>query len=254
MEDKGAGDYCVVAQNLNDTWANADLAFVTFSEALTNEGLGRYEITFDYWAAGNWQDAFYLYDNVTYPMVSYQSEGGKWDQIKMVIDLKNKVWYFNDYLFPDSQYLTSSFDTLMAKFYGTGEGQCVKFDNFKVYKIVEKAELSADTLTVNSYSFTNGNDEPISAIPTSGTVKATVNLTVNTPGEYNFTAIIATYTNERLQNVTFIPVSTTSGDTVKSIDNLSISVDSDTDFCQILIWDMANGNITPLTSAIPLTK
>lgn len=212
---------------------------------ITSDGISRYEISFDYYAYGEWCDWFYLRNGSDVASYMNMDFTNGWHTVAMTIDLVNQAWTVNGAKCSHENIL-STLDktdlTFALRLHGNAAADSViKVDNFKVYKLSEKYELSKDTFTISESSFTAEADK----------TTASVKLTVNKSGVYNFTAFIAAYESDHtMQNVVSVPVSTNFSDTIKVIEGLSIATDSKTDYCKVFIWDMAEGNLIPLTESI----
>ncbi len=213
---------------------------------ITADGISRYEISFDYYANGSWCDWFYLKNDTDISSYINMDFTTGWKTVKMTIDLANKTWTINDAKC-NHENIPSTLDksdlTFFIRLHGNATaGATVMVDNFNVCRLSEKHKLSTDTFTIIEKKFTYKD----------GITTADVKLAVNKPGVYNFTAFIAAYKSDgtTLQNVVAVPVSTNLSDTVKTIEGLSIASDNNTDYCKVFIWDMADGNLVPLTEAI----
>ena len=224
----------------------------------TNGSIKKYEITFDYYAYGEWCDWFHLYnsDGVESKINMDFTKG--WRAVSMTLDLEDPAWIIDKATCTDaniSNTINNKDLTFCIRLHGDADANStIKVDNFIVSAVVEAKKLSKDTLTVKDCTFTNGADV-ITAIPANGTVTADVDLTINQPGEYEFTAFIAAYDNDgTLQNVKVVPVATTFNDSEIEVEGLSVAVDGNTSLCQVFIWNMGNNSLMPLTNVISLKK
>ena len=259
LDNTSADDKCIAIQ----PHKNGTDDYVYFGLPAVINDNEVYTISFDYYAAGGWCDWFYLLGNNDVNVSNGMDYvPNQWLTVEMTIDTRVDKWMIKSgnslYTVPAANtkpvFDAMPISALVFRLHNAASDDAViKLDNFKVYKAVEVEELTSDTFTIESYSFKNGDNESLIDVPTSGKINATVNLTVNKPGEYDFTAFIATYENDgKLENVISVPVSVTCTDTVKTIDTLTIDADSKTDSCRIFIWDMADGACTPLTESISL--
>ena len=241
-------DKCVATQwHYNGT--NEYITF-TFPEVMSS---GKYKITFDRFLSGNWCDWLYVGTASGSTGVNINGAQSAWASATVDIDIDNGTWSYNNYV-DGTLTVNNATNRIMFRMHSNAaHGVEMLIDNFKIYKLVEKVsedEVSGDTFSINSYEFINEIGLPIDVIPTSGTIYANVVLGVNTPGNYNFSAIIATYAEDgSLLNVDIDEVSVDSSETSKFVP-LEIEANASTDSCKVFFWDMAEGAFTSLTEAI----
>ena len=224
-----------------------------FPEAMTE---GKYKIIFDYSPSKEWCSWIYVQGKENGTTVksafninaAWQATG--FSTHNMIIDMDNKTYQL------DNGNVTS-FDLdnidriLFRQHLDAGASRSTMIDNFSISRISEAPSvLTSNTLSVTSYAFKDGSDNTLSAVPTSGTVKADVTLGINTPGNYTFSAIIATYAaDDSFLNVVFQPVTVTESEISKNV-SLQIGATDATRACKVFFWNMENGSLMPLTGVI----
>jgi len=220
----------------------------TFPEVMSS---GKYKITFDRFMSGNWCDWLYVGKSSGATGVNINGTQSAWLASTVDIDIDNGTWSHNNY--SSGMTVDNTTNRIMFRMHSNAaHGVEMLIDNFKIYKLVEatESELTTDTLSISSYEFIDDIGLPLFAVPKSGTIFANVVLGINTPGNYDFSAIIATYAEDgSLLDVKVEPVSVKLSDTSKIVP-FEIGATADTYSCKVFFWNMAESAITPLTETV----
>ncbi len=129
--------------------------YFTLPGDIEEDGIAKYEISFDYYANGSWCDWFYLKnssDTNAYINMNY-SQG--WNSVTMTIDLENTSWFVGNAPCKHesvSSVLNGEDLVLMARLHGNANaGNKIKFDNFKVYKFYENVNYDIYDEAISLY-------------------------------------------------------------------------------------------------------
>lgn len=122
---------------------------------IVEDGIDKYEITFDYYANGSWCDWFYLTNKEGASANVNMDIPHGWATVSMTIDLENPSWMIGNYTCPAtnmSSILNGSDLTLIIRLHGNAAaGNKIKVDNFRVYKLYESRDYEIYNETVSLY-------------------------------------------------------------------------------------------------------
>lgn len=230
-----------------------------FPEAMTE---GKYKITFDYSPSKKDCSWIYLQSMVNGTLNSVQGTTGTsginttWPATgfsthNLIIDMDNKTCQLDE-----GTPISFSFGVIdrisFRQHLDAGASRTTLIDNFRIYKYIDASELTADTLSVTSSSFTDGSGNSLAVTPTSGTINADVNLGINVLGNYSFSSIIALYdANETLLGVDFDAVDISSSEASKSV-SLSIDAKAQASKCKVFFWYIDGDKFIPLSNSVEL--
>lgn len=227
-----------------------------FPENMTE---GKYKITFDYSPSKEWcgyLNLQYLKDGTT--ATSAASINFGWYPTgfgthTIIIDMDNKTYELDGETPVSLAEGTTNIDRIFFRQHlDAGASRTTLIDNFRIYKYIDASELTADTLSVTSSSFTDGSGNSLAVTPTSGTINADVNLGINVLGNYSFSSIIALYdANETLLGVDFDAVDISSSEAAKSV-SLNIDAKAQASKCKVFFWYIDDDKFIPLSNSIEL--
>ena len=121
---------------------------------IAEDGIDKYEITFDYYANGSWCDWFYLRNAAGSAGMNMNYSSG-WRTVSMTVDLTDHSWLVGNSAATDAN-LPSVLDgselTLAIRLHGNAAaGNRIRVDNFTVYKLSESLSYDIYDETVSLY-------------------------------------------------------------------------------------------------------
>ena len=225
-----------------------------FPENMTE---GKYKITFDYSPSKEWcgyLNLQYLKDGTT--ATSAASINFGWYPTgfgthTIIIDMDNKTYELDGETPVSLAEGTTNIDRIFFRQHlDAGASRTTLIDNFSITKFVDAQTLTEGTLSVTNAVFKDGNDNTLNAVPTTGTIKADVDLGIEVRGNYSFSAIIATYDRDgRIIDADLDTVDVTASELSKNV-SLEIGATAATHTCKVFFWNMMGNAFHPLTEAI----
>ena len=122
---------------------------------ISADSIQRYQVSFDYYANGDWCDWFYLTNKDGTSASVNMSYAQGWKYVSMIIDLEEGAWKIGSYSCSAtnlSSVLNGSDLTLIIRLHGNAAaGNKIKFDNFGVYKLYENPNYDIYDEVVSIY-------------------------------------------------------------------------------------------------------
>lgn len=129
--------------------------YFTLPGDIEEDGIAKYEISFDYYANGSWCDWFYLKNSSDVNAYINMNYSQGWKTVTMTIDLENTSWLVGNAPCTHediSSVLNGDNLILMARLHSNASaGNKIKFDNFKVYKFYENVNYDIYDEAISLY-------------------------------------------------------------------------------------------------------